>query len=223
MNLIEKLKWRNATKDFNPLKKIPKEELRILLEAIRLAPSSYGLQLYKVLVIEDAVTKQKLKSVSWNQNQITDSSAIIVFCNYKNVNKHHIDDYIKLKADTEKIPIENIEGYGNFMKQKVAEMNDDEITNWTTRQTYIALGFLLTACAELRIDACPMEGFENEKYNKILGLDDKNLNAAVIATVGYRKNSNSNNIVPKVRKPYEELFEFIKVKPEQLKLQQLEL
>jgi nitroreductase len=93
------------------------------------------------------------------------------------------------------------------MKGKISEMDKGELENWTRRQTYLALGNLLNACAELKIDACPMEGFEPEKYNEILGLSKLNLNAAVIAPIGYRSNNDDTQYRPKVRKPFTELFE----------------
>jgi len=209
MKLINDLKWRYATKQFDKTQKIPEEELKQLMEVVRLAPSSYGLQLYKVLIINDQETREKLKAASWNQNQITDASALVVFCNYKDINDNHIDDYIKLKSVTEQKDIDKLKGYGDFMKSKLKEMTQSEKDNWTKKQTYIALGFLLTACAELKIDACPMEGFEVEKYNEILGLAEKNLNASVIAAIGYRDESDKAQHLPKVRKPIDELFEIV--------------
>ena len=209
MKLLNDLKWRYATKQFDSTQKIPEEELKQLMDVVRLAPSSYGLQLYKVLIINDQETREKLKAASWNQNQITDASALVVFCNYQDVNDHHIDDYINLKSETEQKDINNLKGYGDFMKRKVKGMTQSGKDSWTKRQTYIALGFLLTACAELKIDACPMEGFEIEKYNEILGLADQNLSASVIAAIGYRDKSDKTQHLPKVRKPVNELFEII--------------
>jgi nitroreductase len=209
MKLINDLKWRYATKQFDNTKNIPEEELKQLMEVVRLAPSSYGLQLYKVLIINDQETREKLKAASWNQNQITDASALVVFCNYKDIHDNHIDDYIKLKSETELIDINKLKGYGDFMKRKVKEMTKSEKDSWTKRQTYIALGFLLTACAELKIDACPMEGFEVDKYNEILDLAEQNLSASVITAIGYRDKSDKTQNLPKVRKPIDELFEIV--------------
>lgn len=209
MKLINDLKWRYATKQFDKTKKIPDEEMKKLMEVVRLSPSSYGLQLYKVLIIEDPEIREKLKAASWNQNQITDSSALIVFCNYKDVNESHIDDFIRLKCETENQDFNKLKGYSDFMKSKVSGMTKPEKDNWTKRQTYIALGFLLTACADLKIDACPMEGFEKNKYDEILRLSEQNLSASVIASIGYRSQSDNLQFLPKVRKPINELFETV--------------
>lgn len=216
MNLIDNLKWRYAVKQFDRNRKIPEDQLKKIMEAIRLAPSSYGLQLYKVLIIEDEETRNKLKAVSWNQSQITDSSALVVFCNYKNVDHNHIDEYLNLKCEIEKTKYDDIKGYGDFMKNKLAEMTEEEQDSWTMRQTYIALGILLTACAELRIDACPMEGFEADKYNELLKLPEQNLNAAVIAAIGYRSESDNSQFGPKIRKSINDLFEINKAEPYKL-------
>ena len=209
MNLIESLNWRYATKKFDPNKKIKPEDLEKIKEAVRLSASSYGLQLYKVLVIDDPEIREKLKPASWGQTQITDASHLFFFFYYTNVNDQHIDDYLDLKADTQGLERDSLVDYGNMMKGAVSGMPEAVQSQWTARQTYIALGNLLAACSMLRIDACPMEGFEPAKYNEILGLDKKGLNAAVIATVGYRSDEDKTQGLKKVRKPAESLFESI--------------
>jgi nitroreductase/dihydropteridine reductase len=209
MNLIENLKWRYATKKFDSSKKISPGNLEKLKEAIQLSVSSYGLQLYKVLIVEDTSLREKLKHVSWGQDQITEASHLVVFCNYTNVKAKHVDDFLNMTAKSQDIEVENLSGYGDFMKSKINEMTKSESFYWTSRQTYFALGNLLNACAELKIDSCPMEGFEPEKYNDILGLSKQGLNAAIIATIGYRSNEDHTQNRPKVRKPFNELFEVL--------------
>ena len=207
MKLLENLQWRYATKKFDPAKKVPGEQLEQLKEAVQLSASSYGLQLYKVLIIEDKVLREQLKPASWNQSQITDASELFVFCNYTTVKDEHIDDHIRLKARIRKQEPGELKNYGDFIKTKLAERSDHEIQNWTARQCYIALGNLLAACGELQIDACPIEGFEPDRYNEILGLNEKGLNATVIAAIGYRSEEDQSQYAPKVRKPMELLFE----------------
>lgn len=209
MELIDSLNWRYATKKFDPAKKVSSEDLAIIKEAVRLSASSYGLQLYKVLVIDDPEIREKLKPASWGQTQITDASHLFVFCNYTDVSDQHIDEYLNLKADVQGLEREGLVDYGNMMKGAISGMPETIKSQWTARQTYIALGNLLAACSELRIDACPMEGFEPAKYNEILGLNDQGLNAAVIATVGYRSGEDKTQHLKKVRKPAESLFETI--------------
>jgi len=141
------------------------------------------------------------------QNQITDASHLFVFCNYSVVKDEHIDDYITLKANIEGKTVDDIKGYGDFIKGKLVNQTEDEKNNWTIRQTYLALGNLLSACAELKIDTCPMEGFEVKKYNDILELSERGLNASVIVTIGYRSSKDLTQNTKKVRRPFKTLFE----------------
>ena len=206
MNLINNLKWRYATKLFNPAKKISKENLNLIMEAIQLSPSSYGLQLYKIQIIEDLELRKQLKSASFGQRQITDASQLVVFCNYVEVKEKHIDEYFTLKSTTEQVDISDFKQYSDFVKADVMNKAKTEKEKWTTNQTYLALGNLLNICAELKIDACPMEGFENDKYNEILGLSKLGLNASVIATIGYRSQDDKAQYLNKVRKSIQNLF-----------------
>lgn len=166
MELLENLNWRYATKRFIPSKKVSGEDLEKLKEAVRLSVSSYGLKLYKVLIITDQELKERLRVVSWNQRQITGCSHLFVFCNYTNVEAEHIDDFITLQAKIQEIDPENFRAYADFMKIKLSEKSQEEKTNWIQKQPYLALSNLLMACAELKIDACPMEGFEQDKYKR---------------------------------------------------------
>ena len=200
MELIKSLNWRYATKKFDPSKKIKPEDLETIKEAVRLSASSYGLQLYKVLVIDELKIREKLKRASWGQTQITDASQLFVFCNYANVSDGHIDEYLKLKAETQSLDLEGLKDYGSMMKGSMAGLTEAQKSQWTAKQTYIALGNLLAVCAMLKIDACPMEGFEPAKYNEILGLNEQGLNAAVIATVGYRSEEDRTQHMKKGKK-----------------------
>ncbi len=206
MHLLNHLQWRYATKLFDTTKVVNKDQIQLLKQAIQLSPSSYGLQLYKVLIIENPMLKKALKPHSWNQEQITEASHLFVFCNFVQVSNDHIDEYIKQTAELRNLDRNDLKGYGDFMKSKIIEFSDIERLHWTKRQTYLALGNLLNACAELKIDACPMEGFDAEAYNDILDLNDQNLNAAVIAPIGYRSSKDQTQFNSKVRKPLSELF-----------------
>lgn len=209
MELINALNWRYATKKFDSTKKVSSEDIEQLKEAIRLSASSYGLQLYKVLVIEDKETKEKLLPAANGQMQIIDSSHLFVFCNYTIVNNTDIDEYTNLVASTRNLSQDQVKPYGDYMKTTLDKLTDEQKSNWTAKQTYIALSNLLSAAAELSIDTTPMEGFDNEKVNEVLRLKDKGLNAAVMATVGYRSQEDTFKDLPKVRKSKETLFETI--------------
>lgn len=205
-NFIKHQNWRYATKKFDATKKISEHDLDILKEAIRLSSSSYGLQPYKVIIVENPELRAKIQPVAWGQSQITEASHLFVFANIINLGEKEINNYIANIAETRGIPAENIAGYGDFMKSKIASLPEDIKNNWTAKQTYLALGNLLNAAAELQIDATPMEGFEPEKVNEILGLDKLGLNATLIATVGYRHEEDATQHNIKVRKSKQELF-----------------
>ncbi|MCQ0110684.1 NAD(P)H-dependent oxidoreductase [Zhouia amylolytica] len=209
MKFIENQEWRYATKEFDPNRKITAEQLEHLKKAIQLSVSSYGLQLYKVLIIENKEVREKLRPASWNQSQITDASHLFVFCNYTRVSEQNIDSYVELIAATRELEKENLKGYGDFMKAKIDEKSIDDQFQWTKHQTYIALANLLAACAEIKIDTCPMEGFEAATYNEVLGLTERGLNASVIVPVGYRSDTDTTQSLAKVRKPMAQLFEML--------------
>lgn len=206
MNLIDNLNWRYATKVFDPNKKINQQDLEFLKEAIRLSVSSYGLQLYKVLIIENEDIRQELRKASWDQKQITDASQLFVFCNYTLDYDKHVDDYIQRIINAQETVTKDIEQYGEFIKSSIAKMPEADKKSWSEKQTYLALNNLLVACAERKIDACPMEGFDSQAYNNILGLGEMGLNAAVIAPVGYRSTLDRTQERKKIRKTKEELF-----------------
>lgn len=209
MKLLENLKWRYATKKFDTSKKVSEVDLGNIKEAVRLSASSYGLQAYKVLVIDDPEIRAKLRPVAWNQSQITDASHLFVFCSYKDVTPEHIDELVALKAEAYGKDEEELKPYGDFVKSKVGEKSKEEKRQWSSRQVYIALANLLTACAELKIDACPMEGFDPKEVGDVLGLPEKGLDAMVLATIGYRLEDDPTQQFPKVRKSMESIFELI--------------
>ncbi len=207
MNIIDYYNWRYATKKFNPKKTLADSDLELIKEAVRLAPSSYGLQLFKVLIIKSKSLKEKLKKVSYNQSQIGEASHLFVFCNYTKVFEQDIDLYIKTRSKIQHQTENELQKYGAFLKNNLLKKNTSETSIWTTNQVYIALAHLMTACATLQVDSCPIEGFEIEKYNEILELSDRHMNAAVVAAVGYRSESDESQNDIKVRKSSGILFE----------------
>ncbi len=203
---LDNQNWRYATKKFDTTKKISNEDLDFLKEAIRLSASSYGLQLYKVIIVDTAELRAKLQPAAWGQSQITDASHLIVFANQTTAGEDDVNAYLKNACETRNLPAEAMNGYGDYMKGALSNMPEDAKKVWTAKQTYLALGNLLNAAAELKIDATPMEGFVADQFNEILGLDKLNLNAAVIATVGYRHEEDATQHYKKVRKSNEDLF-----------------
>ena len=207
--IIEDLIWRYATKKYDTTKKIPQDQIDILIEALRLSPSSYGLLPFKILMIESAEIREKLKPHSWNQSQITDASHLLVFCSLKEMTDVYIDQHTELVERTRSLEKGQLQGFANFVKVKVNEKSVFDQSEWNARQSYIALGILMQSCAALRIDATPMEGFEPEKYNEILGLNDKNLDATLVCALGYRSEEDTNQHLKKVRKPMTDFLEIV--------------
>ncbi|HEX9151373.1 MAG TPA: NAD(P)H-dependent oxidoreductase [Flavobacterium sp.] len=203
---LENQNWRYATKKFDVSKKITTADLNTLKEAIRLSSSSYGLQPYKVIIVESPELRAQLQPAAWGQSQIVEASHLIIFANETNVDETTIDSYLKNISETRNTPIEALSGYGDFMKSKITALDSDVKNIWTAKQTYLALGNLLNAAAELKIDATPMEGFVPAQVNEILGLDKLGLNASLIATLGYRHEEDATQHYKKVRKSNEELF-----------------
>lgn len=208
-NYLETLNWRYATKQFDASKKVSEEDLAFLLESIRLAASSYGLQPYEVFVVTDPQIKERLKPASWNQQQVVDASHVIVLANKTNFDGTLIDNYIDNIVTTRNIKREQLQGFADFMKSKLIDLSSEEKTQWTAKQTYIALGNLLSAAAALQIDTCPMEGFTAHEVDNILNLTEKDLTTAVIIPVGYRSDADQNQHLKKVRKTKEQLFTHI--------------
>ena len=205
MDLTNFYNWRYATKKFDLDKPISSKDMNILKEAIRLSPSSYGLQLFKVFIIENQELKRKLRANSYNQSQISDCAALFVFCNYTKISALDIDEFIELKSSIQEKELSKLNKYGDFLKSTLLKKPSKEVSTWTANQVYIALGNLMTSCAALKIDSCPIEGFQAEEYNKILGLE--NMTSAVVAAVGYRSSDDFSQKEKKVRKKMNSIFE----------------
>lgn len=204
--LLENLNWRYATKKFDASKKISAADLNTLKEAVRLSASSYGLQPYKVVIVENPEIREQLKAAAYGQTQITDASQLFIFANDLNTGAETVDAYIKDISETRGVPVEALAGFSDMMKGTIANLSPEAKNIWTAKQTYIALGTLLSAASELKIDATPMEGFNAAAFNEILGFDKLGLNASVIATVGYRHDEDDAQHYKKVRKSHENLF-----------------
>ena len=206
MNLIDKLNWRYATKRMNGTK-VPQEKVDIILEAIRLAPTSFGLQGFKVIVIENKELREQIFNDACQQPQIKEASHILVFAANKKVSQEQVDEYMQLTATTRGIPVDALAGFKAMFAGIVAGSAEQNFV-WTARQAYIAFGVGIAAAAMEDVDATPMEGFSAEALDKILGLEEQNLSAVTILTLGYRDEANDQLAkAPKVRKSKELLFQ----------------
>ncbi len=204
--ITEALQWRYAVKKFDATKSISVEDLQTLKDSIRFAPTSYGLQPFKAIFVDDETLREQLKDKAWGQTQVTDASQLVVFVAQKSINNADVDAYMQNVADARKITIEQTKGFGDYIKGSIAPMSEEQFIPWNTKQTYIALGMLLQTAAELRIDATPMEGFDAAAFDEILGLKDKGLTTTVACALGYRHADDANQHQAKVRKSEADLF-----------------
>lgn len=205
-NYNQNLKWRYATKKFDATKKISEQDIALLKEAIQLSASSYGLQPYKVLIISDPEIKAQLKVAANGQTQLEDASHVVVFANLSDLSEKHVASYIENISKTRGLETRQLEGFSTLMNSVVGNLSEDGREVWAAKQTYIALGNLLSAAADLKIDSCPMEGFDPDKVAEVLNLEQHNLTPSVIAAIGYRSTEDSTQHYHKVRKPEDELF-----------------
>lgn len=202
----ESLEWRYAVKKYDTTKAISTEDLQTLKDSIRLTPTSYGLQPFKAIFIDDVKIREQLREKSWGQSQITDASQVVVFAAQKNIDTADVDAYMANVAQSRNIEIEQTQGFGDYIKGSIAPLTEAQFVPWNSKQTYIALGMLLQTAAELRIDATPMEGLEAAAYDEILGLTEKGLTTTVVCALGYRHEEDANQHQAKVRKSEEDLF-----------------
>lgn len=206
MSLIKDLQWRYATKKMNG-KTIPQEKLDYILEAARLAPSSSGLQPYKIFVISNKELLQKIKPVAWDQSQILDASHVLVFAAWDGYNLDRIESVFNYTLDERGLPRETMDAY----KEKLWDMYKPQSQEWqashAAKQAYISFGMAIAAAAEQKVDATPMEGFTPEAVDELLGLKEKGLKSVLILTLGYRDEGQDWLVnMKKVRTPKEQFI-----------------
>ena len=197
--IIKALNWRYATKKFDATKKISDADKTTLLEAARLAPSSYGLQPWKFIVVEKPELRTALRGAAWDQTQVTDASLLVILAVPKEYGPADIEKYVAFAAGVQGVPVEKMKGYLDMMLGAIAGKSQADIQVWNAKQAYIALGFMLETAALLEIDACPMEGFDKAKFDEILGLGALGLQSQVMITLGYRASDDTSASRKKVR------------------------
>ena len=203
----ERLNWRYAVKKFDASKKISDADWEMLEQAMILAPSSFGLQPYKFILITDKELKEKIETAAYGQKQITDSSHLVVFAHKNELNDEDVDRLINRIVEVRGTPREMLAEYEGQMKNFAKGAREGGYDGvWCSRQTYLPLGFLLETAAAIGVDACPMEGFDTAQVDEILGLTD--YSSVVICTLGYRDEQNDWLApLPKVRFPKETLID----------------
>ncbi len=197
--ILAALQWRYATKKFDSAKKVSNSDLSTLLESIRLSPSSLGLQPWKILLISDVALREKLKMAAYGQSQVTDASHLIVFTTRRNLSLAYFDTYLNEVAKTRNQNVEDLSAYKQMISGFVSRKTESQIVEWNARQVYIALGILLESAALLKIDACPMEGFDVKQFDSLLNLSESEYTTAVIAPIGYRSEDDKYALASKVR------------------------
>jgi nitroreductase / dihydropteridine reductase len=208
MSLIQDLNWRYATKSMSG-EVVPQEKLEVILSATNLAATSYGLQPFTVIVVSNKDLKIAMQGAAYGQSQVSTASHILVFAVPEKLTAEAISDFVLNIATTRNMPIEMLDGYKNMMLGTVGALTAEQQQVWCAKQAYIALGTALVAAAEQKVDACPMEGFENAKFDEILGLKEKGLKSVVMLPLGFRAVDDATAAYAKVRKASADLFQFI--------------
>lgn len=189
MSLIDSLAWRYATKRMTG-NKVSSEKIDSLLEAIRLSASGFGLQPYKILVIENPELKAKIQPIAYGQPQAVESSHLLVFAAWNDITEAQIDTFIQLVADTRGIPVAALGDYRGAIAGSLLSRPVEAKQNWADRQVYLAMGTALAAAGELQIDTTPMEGFIPAKLDELLGLEAMGLHSVLMLAVGERDAAN---------------------------------
>ena len=200
MNIIDSLKWRYAVKKFDIEKQLTENQINTLKEAFNLTATSYGLQPLKLLVIKNKNIQKELVLHSWNQPQVLEASHLLVICVPKNYTSEEVQKYFKLVQKIRNTPDSVINPFKEFLTAEIEKKTQEELFLWNKNQAYLALGNLLTVCATEKIDACPMEGFIPNEYDKVLNLDAKNLKSILVLPVGFRADDDYMKDLAKVRK-----------------------
>jgi nitroreductase len=205
--LIHQLNWRYATKQFDPARKVSEREWAALEEAIRLTPSSCGLQPWAFIVVKDTALRAKLRAAAHGQGQIVDASHMIVFASKTNLGESDLEAHLARTAEVRGVAVAELAGFRSMLVGTVLQgMDTAGRSAWAKNQVYLAVGNLLASAAALGIDACPMEGFDHAQFDAILGLPQRGLASAAVVTVGYRSPDDKYALAPKVRFPKEKVF-----------------
>jgi nitroreductase len=208
--VLKKLESRYATKVFHPHKKISDENWSVLEQSLVLAPSSYGLQPWKFLVVENKEIREKLKPLSWGQAQITDASHLVVFTTLRGISADYVKKYIASTAEIRGQAPESLVGFQNMMIKNIVEgMEKSYVRTWNHRQAYIAMGFLLETAAMLDIDSVAMEGLNPVAYDEVLGLTNSDYETVAAVALGYRDASDKYAEAKKVRFPKDQVIQKI--------------
>ncbi len=201
MKLIELLNWRYATKAMNK-ETLSQDKVDYILEAARLTPTSSGLQQFEVIVITNQEIKDKIRTVSWNQSMVSDCSHLLLFAAWDQYTPERINGMFDLVNEERGFKNEGWENYRQMLLSKYPQQDPEVSFQHAARQAYIALGMAMVACAELKVDSVPMEGFDPKAVDEILNLKQYGLRSAVMLPIGNREAKNDWLVnLKKVRRP----------------------
>jgi nitroreductase len=197
--LTSALNWRYATKAFDADKSVPDDAWKALLESLVLAPSSFGLQPWKFIVVSDPEARQRLRANSWGQAQVTDADKLVVFTSRTDMTPADIKRWIERLSEVQGQTAEELKGYAGIVEGFCQTMSPEARHNWNVRQTYIALGQFMASAAAIGVDTCPLEGIDPSGYDHELGLAGSGYATCVACAVGYRTSDDRSAARPKAR------------------------
>lgn len=209
MDILESLQWRYATKKFDSSVKIEDEKINTLVEAFNLTATSYGLQPIKLIVVKNKELQEHMQTSSFNQEQVSTASHVFVFCIQNKLDENFINSYFDRMENLRPSQKEGVNKYRNLIMDRFKDKPAQQVQLWSTKQAYIALGNLLTVCATLKIDSCPMEGFNIEQIDNLLGLKQKGLSSVLLLPIGIRHKDDATALLAKVRRPIDNMVEFM--------------
>ena len=205
MNTLESLSWRYATKKFDANRTLTDDQVNQVLEAGNLTASSYGLQPYKLLVINNQELQEKLVPHSYNQRQVADASHVIVIAVRTDVNADYISNFTAVMEKERGLDAGTMDGYKGVMLGTIGKLSPKDLYQWSAKQAYIVLGTMMAVAASLEIDTCPMEGFVAAEYDQLLDLKSHNLQSVLVLPIGYRAADDATQHQKKVRQSLDEI------------------
>lgn len=205
IDTLQQLNWRYATKQYDTSKKLTDEQRHLLMETMRLAPSSFGLQPWKFIHVTTPEVRQKLREAAWGQPQVTDAAEFFVVASKTSMDQAYVDHFVQVAAETQGKSIDELKGLHDMISGSV-QARQSMIAEWNARQVYIPVGFVLAVAAQHGIDAGAMEGFDPQKFDEILGLKEQGLTSRVLLGFGFRSPDDKYQYAKKVRFPAAEVF-----------------
>ena len=206
MDIIKHLQWRYATKKFNPGKEVSPKKLEIIKQAFNLTATSFGLQTLSLIIISDKNLKASLLEHSYNQKQVLNASHLLVLCIQEDILETDVVNYYENIKTLRNTPEDILKPFRESLIKTMQSKTIEERQQWSKNQAYIALGNLMTVCATLGVDACPMEGFSPTAYDSILELNKKGLKSVLLLPIGHRAKDDMFANFTKVRKNLSEVI-----------------